>query len=197
MLVVVGFPKSGTTTIDRALRRAGLRCAHWTKGGVPVGELVYRGWFEMDDPFALLPDCDAITQMDYCVPPANFWPNLDIALLLAMRRRHPGTKFVLNYRDPAGTAGSIERWSDLGQRLRRADLPGLPGGYGARTGDLVRWVDTHIRAIRDVFAGDPDFLDLDISSDTARAELAGFVGRDLPWWGVANRNTKAPEPVSG
>lgn len=190
MLVIVGFPKSGTTTIHEALKRAGLKCVHWKRGEAPVGELVYRGWFETGDPFAFLSVCDALTQMDYCVPPRNYWPNLDIALLLAMRRTHPGTKFVLNYRDPQATAASMGRWGDLQGRMTRCAIPGLPRGVGTRQEDLVRWIDAHIRAIREVFAGSDDFLELDIASETARDDLGRFIGRELPWWGVANRNVR-------
>jgi hypothetical protein len=66
--VVIGFPKSGTTTLQTALQRSGLRSAHWRWKGEPIGKLIYDGWFEDGDPFARLPGLDVITQMDICVP---------------------------------------------------------------------------------------------------------------------------------
>ncbi|MCU0908051.1 MAG: sulfotransferase family protein, partial [Rhodobacteraceae bacterium] len=58
--------------------------------------------------------------------------------------------------------------------------------------DLVRWIDGHHAFCRQVFAGAEDFLDLPMDAPDARDRLAGFLGIDLPWWGVANANTRHP-----
>ncbi|MGG5818692.1 sulfotransferase [Falsiroseomonas sp. HW251] len=188
--IVVGFPKAGTTTLQEALTRSGLRCAHWVHGDKPVGQLVYDGWFERDDPFAYLRDLDVLTQMDICVPAwgANYWPNLDIALLLAIRRKHPDCLFILNARPPQQIADSIMRWPGLPQRLAGVAITGLPRGRGARPRDLRRWVAAHYAAMRQVFAGDPRFLDLDIASPEAPARLGAALGIEIAWWGRANAN---------
>lgn len=199
-VLVVGFPKSGTSTLDRALRESGLRCAHWKHDGLPVGQLIYDGWFTTGDPLAYLRGIDAVTQMDFCHPSRglNYWPNLDIALLLAIRRLYPGMRFVLNLRPARDTADSFARWNSLVPRILRSDIPGLPRGYGSSGADLVRWIDNHVAALQEIFAQDPQFLTIDITLPEAPALLGAFLGRDIPWWGVANANRirpGAPQPV--
>src|SRR4051794_21472602 len=68
-IFVIGFPKSGTTSIHEALEKAGLRSAHWTvESGEYCGELIYRAHGEGKNPLAYLMDYDAITQADICLP---------------------------------------------------------------------------------------------------------------------------------
>lgn len=193
--VVIGFPKSGTTTLQTALQRSGLRSAHWRWKGEPIGKLIYDGWFEDGDPFARLPGLDVITQMDICVPKEglNHWPNLDIPLLLAIRERHPTCLLILNGREPAKIADSILRWGDLARRLSRGAQPGLPEGRGTQRAELERWIGTHHAAVRRIFAGDPHFLDLDIAAEDAPAKLGAALGVAIKWWGRANEN---PRPVA-
>lgn len=191
--IVIGFPKSGTTTLQTALSKSGLRAAHWRLNGQPIGKLIYDGWFETGDPFAKLPGLDVVTQMDICVPREglNHWPNLDLALLLAIRARHPHCLFILNARDPARIADSILRWGDLAKRLARGAQPGLPEGRGTERADLERWIAAHHDAVRRIFAGDPHFLDLDIAAEDAPARLGAALGITIKWWGRANANARA------
>lgn len=192
--IVIGFPKSGTSTLTRAFEEAGLRCGHWVHRDAPIGRLVYEGWFLAGDPFALLGDLDALTQMDVCLGGENFWPNLDIALLLAIRRAHPSCLFILNQRPAAATARSIAGWLDLQARLTAADIPGLPAGRGGTEAELIRWIEAHHAALRQVFRDDPRFLGLDIADPAAPARLGAALGLDLPWWGVENASDALGEP---
>ncbi|WP_372620785.1 hypothetical protein [Falsiroseomonas sp.] len=196
--IVVGFPKSGTSTLQQALQKSGLRCAHWRYRGQPIGRLVYDGWFDTGDPFAHFPTLDVLTQMDICLPAEglNDWPNLDIPLLLAIREVHPTCLFILNARDPAQTADSILRWGDLAKRLSEGAQPGLPMGRGQKRADLVRWIATQLSALRRIFAADPHFLDLDIAAPDAPQRLGAALGLEITWWGKANEN--APKlPATG
>jgi hypothetical protein len=191
--VAIGFPKSGTSTLYEALLKAGLRSVHWTHHGKPIGKLVYDGWFDEGDPFAYLKDVDAIAQMDFCQPAKqlNYWPNLDLALLVAIRQRYPDCLLILNTRPADGIASSIERWGDMQHRIASEYLPGLPAGRGKTRAELVRWIETHFAAARAVFRDDPKFLELDITQADAGERLGAALGIPLTWWGRANRNPKA------
>lgn len=200
-ILVVGFPKSGTTTLHKAFSKSGLKSGHWDIDGAPIGRLIYDGFYRHGDPFHHLDGFDAITQMDYCQKEktpdgeqtfVNVWPNLDIALLLAIRRSYPDCKFILNYRRPAETASSIARWHNLQKRITRHDCPNLPKGFGSQA-DLTKWIDTHHQTLRSVFRNDPNFLEYDIAAPDARAQVENFIGQKLAWWGVANANRTNPE----
>ncbi|MHA6345185.1 sulfotransferase [Roseivivax sp. CAU 1761] len=199
MVVNLGLPKTGTTTLARALRRAGLRVADWrirpgqgaaALTGRLVGRILYEDYFASGAPLARLGrDFDAITEAGAMAPPDRiYWPQTDWALIDAIRRTRPETLFLLSMRDPEAAARSMRRWHGLGTaRLPQHSVPGLPPGFGARAAQLARWIDGHQRAIPAFFAGDPRFLAYDIADPEAPRRIGGFLGLDLPWWGRANR----------
>lgn len=200
-VINLGLPKSGTTTLGEALRRAGLHVADWRirAGQSPndilrrqfVGRLMYDGYFQTGDPLALMPGFDAFTEIDIVRNGLNLWPQCDWGLLDAIRHHHPGARFILTHRDPVALSDSMGRWSNLGRtRLPQNAIPGLPQGYGATDAERIRWIEGHYAFCRRVFAGDPGFLEYDILDPDAPTKIGAFLGVDLPWWGKANENTR-------
>lgn len=194
-LFLIGFPKSGTSTIHTALGRSGYRSAHWRCERGFIGQIIYENYLSGRDPLHSLEAFDAITQADVCLPliGVNYWPNLDFNILGAIQRTYPDCLFVLNWRDSALTASSIARWGDLQQRLTISDIPGLPRGFGGETGHLVRWIEGHRQAAR-VFFKDANFVELDIAAPDAADRLGSALGTPLAWWGRANENPPAESP---
>jgi hypothetical protein len=192
--VVIGFPKAGTSTLQTALTHSGLRAFHQLYRGQPIGRLVYAGLLRHGDPFHFFHEADVLTQMDICRPNQrqNFWPNLDLAVLAAIRTLHPECLFILNRRDPAAIAHSIARWYDLQTRIAKSDIPGLPRGFGGVPAELESWVARHYEAVVTLFGNRPGFLDLDIASETAPARLGAFLGIEIAWWGQANQSPTQP-----
>lgn len=201
-VVNLGLPKSGTTTLARAFKRAGYRVAdHRVRDpqGEPgkqrlvfVAELLYRGYFETGDPAALLPGFTAVSEMSMLRGKRSLWPQMDFALLEAVRRKNPGLKFVASRRDAAALSASMMAWNNLGTtRLPSRDIPGLPAGYGVSNAEQERWIDGHYDSLLHWFRDDPDYLELDIAAPDARERLSSHLGRDLPWWGKANTNRTA------
>ena len=185
-LMVIGFPKSGTTTITAALEASGLRTAHWgDQMGRFIGALIYGAVLEGRDPFAHLQGYDAVSQADVCLPGQhiNYWPNLDFAILRAIRRAHPECLFLLNYRRPEAIAASIGKWRGLQNRLMLADIPGLPRGMGAEQSELVTWIENHFDACRAFFAADEHFIEIDIEQPDAPERLGAKLGMPIVEWG--------------
>lgn len=229
-ILVIGFPKAGTSTITKALSESGFACSHWKhKKSVllpreEIGRLIYDGWFDHGDPFHFFEGIDALTEVDFTAaktpgfgsrlkralwkvglvarrprfkvyedtPIRAYWPQLDLALLLKIKSLYPGCRFILNSRDPDRQVDSIVRWSNFPDRLNAADLPGLPRGRGLERSDLRKWVVNHFDAVRHVFGNDPNFLEFSVEDDDARERLGAFVGREIAWWGVANKNMRRP-----
>ncbi|MEM9212559.1 MAG: sulfotransferase family protein [Pseudomonadota bacterium] len=200
---IVGLPKSGTSTIDQAFSSAGLQPVHWLHNGMPIGKLMYDGWFDFDDPLHFFEGVDAITQMDFCsaepgIPKdseqkldlLNYWPNLDLGLIVRIKQMYPESKFILNYRSPAETSDSMERWHGLSERMASQSITGLPIGRGNRPSELMKFIENHHGALRHLFRDDPNFLELDITSESAGEQFQEFLGVEVPWWGVANKNEK-------
>lgn len=201
-VVNLGLPKSGTTTLAHALKRAGLNVADHRlkereedkpgKRRVFVANLLYRGYFETGDPAALIPEYDAITETSFIHAGFSFWPQCDFHLLMALRAHHPEVRFVATWRDPAALSASMMNWNNLGKaRLPASHIPGLPPGFGKTEAEQVRWIESHYASLRHWFRDDPAFLEIDVADPEAQAKVGRHIGRDLPWWGQANVNRKA------
>ncbi|MCB1335719.1 MAG: sulfotransferase family protein [Roseivivax sp.] len=199
MIVNLGLPKSGTTTLAEALRSAGLRVAdHKIRyrdttrkalRGTFVARQLYDGYFRQGDPLAALSPFDALAEISVLKPDMSLWPQTDFGLLQTLRDVRPDTRFVLTLRPAEEIADSMMRWGNMGlSRMPRLQIPGLPAGYGAGRLDLVRFVEGHHAFVRRLFDGDPNFLPLDIPAPDAPDRLAAFLGRAVPWWGRANAN---------
>ena len=201
-IVNLGLPKSGTTTLRRALTEAGYKVAdHRLKARENkndpndryfVGALMDEGLFKFGDPTARLKDIQALTEVSYIFGRNSVWPQCDQAMLLALRKLHPKVRFVATRRDTEEMAHSIMRWNNLGrERLPTSTVPGLPAGFGHEIDEQMIWIDGHYEALAHWFRDDPLYLELDVSALGAQSELERFLGRPLPWWGQANVNFRA------
>ncbi|MDI5987288.1 tetratricopeptide repeat protein [Halomonas sp. M4R5S39] len=195
---VVGFPKSGTSTIQKALEKTGYSSAHWKVEEGYVGELMYRGLEDHDDPWYYLARYEAVTQADVCLPDqgVDCWPNLDFHVIKKIKEKHPDCLFVLNWREPKDTVSSITRWRDLQSRILKSEAPRLPKGVGGDS-EILYWIEEHIGRVREFFKDDPNFVEIDISDADAPDVLGDKLGLKLGWWGVANanaRNKSVPVP---
>lgn len=199
-VINLGLPKSGTTTLARALRRAGLHTADFrirdgqTKdpalAGEFVADLLYRGYYRTGDPLEYLQDFRALSEISMLRGTRSIWPQTDWALLDAIATRHPDARFLASRRDAIAMSDSMLRWSNLGtERLPRSIIPGLPAGYGVTTAERVRWIEGHHAALARFFKGSDRFLDYDTAAPDAAAQISAFLGLKLPWWGRANANT--------
>jgi hypothetical protein len=202
-LVNLGLPKSGTSTLSRALWEAGWKAAdHKIRRGRPhpsrlvgsfVAEHLYRGYFDTGNPFKYLGYYDALTEVSVQNAALSLWPQCDYAMVRAMRLARRRVLFVATWREPEEIADSIMRWRNLGsERLPAGHIPGLPAGWGETEAQRLRWITGHYTMLLEVFAGDPRFLMLPVAARDARARLARFIGRDLPWWGRENANADNP-----
>jgi hypothetical protein len=198
-VINLGLPKTGTTSLARALRLAGLKVAdRKLRGrnspdpalkGQFVADLLYRGYFRTGDPGLLFRDCDAISEMSLLRQDVSIWPQMDFALLMALKAHHPHVKFLASWRDPFELSQSMLAWSDLGgSRLPQAAVPGLPRGYGQTSKERIQWIEGHYAALTRFFRDDPDFLVYDVADPAARSRISGFLDLCLPWWGRLNAN---------
>lgn len=195
--VNLGLPKSGTTTLAKALRVSGLKVAdHKVRGrnfpelkGQHVAELLYRGYFDTGDPGALLKPVSALSEISMLRGARSIWPQMDFALIEAIRAHHPGVKFLASRRNASDLSRSMLKWSNLGtERLPNANVPGLPQGFGVTGAERERWIDGHYCTLERYFRNDPDFLMFDVADENAPKMIAAHLNRDLPWWGKLNAN---------
>lgn len=199
IVINLGLPKSGTTTLARALREAGFNVADYrirrrdTENAALHGRFVagqlYDGYFTSGDPLEQLAEFDAFTELSVMRRGHSIWPQTDWGLIDAIRSHHPGAMFLASSRDAVEQSASMLRWSDMGStRLPRSTIPGLPRGYGHDPAHQTRWIKAHHAFLARVFSGERNFLQFDIADPDAPKQIAAFLGRDLPWWGRLNAN---------
>ncbi|MCD9146487.1 sulfotransferase [Pseudophaeobacter flagellatus] len=203
-VINLGLPKSGTTTLNRALSQAGYHVADHRlkereqdrpgKRRVFVGSLLYKGLYEVGDPMAYMQDYDAVSEISFIHGKFSIWPQFDFAMIKALQDLYPEARFIATRRDAESHSKSIMAWNNLGTtRLPASTVPGLPIGYGKTADQQMRWIDGHYEALAHWFRDDSRYLELDIASPDAQAQVGRHLNRDLPWWGKANVNKKAQD----
>ncbi|KIC48548.1 hypothetical protein [Tateyamaria sp. ANG-S1] len=198
-VVNLGLPKTGTTTLARALRRTGMRVAdhrirprqteNTELHDAFVADLLYRGYFETGDPGFYFDGFDGISEMSLLREGRSLWPQMDFGLIMAIRAHHPGVKFLASSRDPFNLSQSMLAWSDLGTaRLPAGNIPGLPEGFGETSVERMQWIEAHYAHLRAIFRDDEDFLEYDIADPDAKDLIGGFLETPIHWWGKTNVN---------
>lgn len=191
-IILIGFPKSGTSTFQKAFSESGIKSAHLKIENNYIGQLMYEGFEKHNDPLYYTNEFVALTQIDVCLPyeNINFWPQLNNQILTRIRDLHRNCLFILNYRDPEKIVSSIKAWGTLQERLTNSQIQNLPKGIG-NDASLKTWISNHFNSMRELFSGDKNFLEIDIESPNAPNILATKLGIDIKWWGVANKNISA------
>jgi len=166
MILLIGFPKSGTKSFHRLFQDLGYVSYHWKKGkeGAYIGMLVKRNK-EANRP--LLNDFqehDAITQMDVCMNEATaYWPQLtDYERLY---HENSDSIFILNKRDPSDLLSSFKRWDKYHKRLYKysSELISDKTDEG-----FMNFVSAHYARVEAFFSRHPGskFITYDIDEDT-------------------------------
>lgn len=181
----VGLPKTGTSTLHRALLSAGIQSVHHIafKRSPPAGALMIQAMNEGRPLDTYLPHIEAVTQLDSAGKHVHAWPQCDKAFLRQFRKEFPEATVVLHTRHIPKTIRSIKRWGTLWDRLR-ASAPGLEDDSPEHM--VVRWIQAHYAHIRTEFSEDPNFVEFDIEDPDAPQKLSTALGLEVKWWGVEN-----------
>ncbi|MDZ7735903.1 MAG: hypothetical protein U5P41_07235 [Gammaproteobacteria bacterium] len=179
----IGLPKTGTTTLYKALCSAGLHAVRRHQPGKPAaGYIMHRNLLHGRPLLHGMETVEAVTQPDTCLHGMNVWPQMDADFLCRVRAEFPRCTFILQARDTELTLASIRAHGDLRERIVYA-----PGLYGAATtdNDIRAWIGRHYDSALEVIAtlGGVTF---DIASPEAPAALMQAMDIDIGWWGRAN-----------
>jgi hypothetical protein len=124
MILLIGFPKSGTSSFQKLFADLGHISYHHRTDR--PNQLVRRfiGTMIRDNKLQGKPllgdflETDTITQMDVCVDKSNaYWPQ--ITDFRQLYYENPTAVFILNTRDPDKLLQSFKKWNDLHGRMIR------------------------------------------------------------------------------
>ena len=116
MIILLGLPKSGTSSFQHLFRSLGYKSYHWTKGNNYIGTLIKNNKINNRPLLGNFLDTDVITQMDICIDNNNcYWPQ--IVDYKQITKENPDAIFILNKRNPEELLSSFKKWGELDQRL--------------------------------------------------------------------------------
>lgn len=163
MIILVGLPKSGTSSFQELFIKLGYNSYHWkTKCGY-IGTMIHKNK-QMGKP--LLNDflrTDVVTQMDVCIDEDNaYWPQ--ITDYEQLYNENPDSIFILNKRDPKKILSSFKRWNNFNKRLIRYN-PELLNNMTDKS--FIDFVTKHYTNIETFFSRFPNskFITFDIEND--------------------------------
>lgn len=164
MIILLGFPKSGTSSFQKLFIELGYKSYHWrTNNKIYIGTMINKNK-QMNKP--LLNDflnTDVITQMDVCINKNNnYWPQ--ITDYEQLYNENPDSIFILNKRDPIKLLSSFKRWRKLYERLIRYN-PELLNNTTDKS--FIDFVIQHYTNIETFFSKFPNskFITFDIEND--------------------------------
>lgn len=215
LLLNVGLPKSGSTSLTAFLRCAFPEwkgkithqiCDHAATGRrVTCGECLMHNIKRNLPPLQGCGDFNAIAQLDstpFYDPLACIFPQVNYLQMLA--DAYPNAIFTMPLRPSQAWESSVGRWNprpgdpdvDFDRRVRLCNLPYLPITWNR---SLAEMYDLHTAYIRGFFSLRPHLklVEFNITSPSAGVDLASGLGISESkgeCWGRHNVNTLKPVP---
>ena len=163
MIILLGLPKSGTSSFQYLFECLGYRSFHWKKDENYIGTLIKNNKKNKRPLLNNFLNSDAITQMDVCIDKYNcYWPQLiDYKQL---HKENPDAIFILNKRNPEELLDSFKRWGRLDERLYKYN----PELIDDKTDKgFIKFVNQFYKNIEEYFAENLNtkFISYDINND--------------------------------
>lgn len=185
MILCLGVPKSGTSTIHRAFTEAGYQSVHGRRPNEPhAASMMWRAFCEGKNPLSYVSREIEVVADPFLTNDVTLWPTLSPLFLEKLIEHNPDTWLILNTRILKHWLLSVKAWKQLQERLTDADLPFLPSGTGADR-ELTDWIEAYYERVRSLCDDRDRYIELAIEEDN-RELLSGIFGREFPWWGVEN-----------
>lgn len=188
MILLIGFPKSGTSSFQYLFKELGYNSYHWKKDGEYIGMLIYRNKLNKRPLLNDFMESDVITQMDVCVNMLNsYWPQ--VTDYKQLREENPDSIFILNKRDPKRLLKSFKNWRKYDERL----FTYSPSLIKEKTDEgFIRFIENFYVKVEDYFSQYPNckFLTFDIEKDGIE-KLKQFIDiKDMKEFPKKNVNQK-------
>ena len=163
MIILLGFPKSGTSSFQKLFSDLGYNSYHWKKNDKFIGSMIYNNKINKKPLLNDFSDTDVITQMDVCIDKScSYWPQLVDYRQIYEENRN--SVFILNKRNPESILESFKRWNRYDQRLYQYSPELIENKTDQGFIDLV---NHHYNNIETFFSNHPDakFIIYDIETD--------------------------------
>jgi hypothetical protein len=163
MIIILGMPKSGTSSFQILFKKLGYKSYHWCKGEQYIGKMIENNKKNKKPLLCDFLDTDVITQMDVCIDKNNcYWPQIvDYKQIIT---ENPNSIFILNKRNPEELLSSFKRWNNYDKRLFKYNPELIPN----KTDDgFINFVNNFYLEIETYFKENQNlkFISYDINND--------------------------------
>ena len=191
MIILIGFPKSGTTSFHKLFLELGYKSYHHVKEKSFIGTMIKNNKNNNKPLLNDFLETDVITQLDVCVDKVNaYWPQ--ITDYERLYNENPESIFILNKRDPEKLLYSFKRWNNFYERLNMYN-PELLNNNSDES--FINLVIKHYTDIKTFFSKCPNskFIEFDIENDKLE-KLNKYIDlKQIKTLPHVNRNTNKPK----
>jgi len=163
MILLIGFPKSGTSSFQVLFENCGYKTYHWKYYDKYIGMIIKDNKNNEKPLLYGLEHVDCITQMDVCMSADDcYWPQIIDYKQLYYENNN--AIFILNKREPNDLLRSFKRWRSLDQRLYQFN----PELVKDKTDiGFVNFVNNHYTNVESFFSSVPNakFIAYDLYND--------------------------------
>ena len=163
MIILIGLPKSGTSSFQYLFTLLGYNSYHWRKNNKYIGTMIKNNKINNKPLLNDFLDNDAITQMDVCIDKTNcYWPQ--ITDYKQIHKENPDSIFILNKRNPKDLLDSFKRWGKLHKRIFTYN----PELIADKTDEgFKKFVNKFYKDVEKYFTSDSNikFISYDINND--------------------------------
>ena len=115
MIVLLGFPKSGTVSFNKLFLDLGYKSYHWKYNDIFIADIIKKNIKENKNILSFIPkseyEISALTQIEVCMNKSKFyWPQ--ITDFKKIYRENRNAIFILNKRSPDKLIESLKRWKN-------------------------------------------------------------------------------------
>ena len=172
MIILLGFPKTATTSFQELFTKLGYKSYHQMKDHQYIGDIINNNKKQGKPLLSGFSDTDVITQLDICKSKKlNFWPQ--ITDYKRLHEYYPDSVFILNKRDPKKLLTSFKKWNNLHERFNTYN-PEILSDLDDTT--FINLVNTHYNNVECFFRDIPNvkFITYDIEIDNIE-KLGKFI----------------------
>ena len=190
MIILLGFPKSGTFSFQKLFTDLGYNSFHQIIHDTKqtIGMMIKNNKKNKKPLLAEFKPTDCITQLDVCFDKNNAcWPQItDFKQIYA---ENSDSIFILNKRDPIKLLSSFKRWNNLFERFHKYNPEILKTNTDAA---LLKVFKTHYKNVETFFSALPEakFISFDIEHDNLEKLRKYIDTKDIKCFPRENVNTK-------
>lgn len=162
MILILGFPKSGTSSFQKLFTMLGYKSYHWKKNSKYIGMIIKENKLNNKPLLSGFNKTDVITQMDVCIEQNAYWPQ--ITDYKQLYYENSNAIFILNKRNPQKLLSSFKRWGKFHNRLYKYN----PELVNKKTDQgFINFVNKHYNNIETFFSSQPTakFITYHIEND--------------------------------